>query len=106
MFGSISTNTGRAPVCTIASAVAMNVIGAVITSSPAPIPNAISDSRKRVGTAAHADHVARAQKGGEFGFERRHLRTANIRGTLVDFGELPLHAVMNFRDSVPPDPQI
>ena len=39
--GSISTNTGVAPARTIISAVAANVNGVVMTSSPGPIPMAI-----------------------------------------------------------------
>ena len=39
--GSISTNTGVAPSRTMTSAVATNVNGVVITSSPGPIPSAI-----------------------------------------------------------------
>src|SRR3954447_7756728 len=39
---STSTNTGVAPVCTITFAVAGQVIGDVITSSPGPIPRATS----------------------------------------------------------------
>src|ERR1043165_1971416 len=35
--GSTSTNTGFAPTCSITFAVAVNVIGVVITSSPEPI---------------------------------------------------------------------
>ena len=43
VWGSTSAKTGRAPACTIALAVAQNVIGVVTTSSPAPIPAASSD---------------------------------------------------------------
>jgi len=35
----MSTNTGTAPQALMASAVAMNVLAVVITSSPSPIPN-------------------------------------------------------------------
>ena len=41
--GSTSTNTGVAPACRIAFAVAMNVIGVVMTSSPGPISDAFSE---------------------------------------------------------------
>ena len=37
----MSQNTGRAPVRAMVPAVAKNVNGEVITSSPAPMPNAI-----------------------------------------------------------------
>ena len=40
--GSTSTNTGVAPSSTIISAVATNVNGVVMTSSPGPMPSAIS----------------------------------------------------------------
>ena len=40
--GSISTNTGFAPTRSIAIAVAMKVIGVVMTSSPWPMPAASS----------------------------------------------------------------
>jgi hypothetical protein len=44
--GSTSTNSGTPPACTIAAAVAIKVIGTVITPSPGPIPSAIRASRK------------------------------------------------------------
>src|SRR2546428_12031426 len=40
--GSTSTSTGRAPTCSITFTDALNVIGVVITSSPAPIPRVTS----------------------------------------------------------------
>ena len=40
--GSISTKTGMAPTYLIASAVAINVNGVVMTSSPSPMPSAIN----------------------------------------------------------------
>jgi len=40
----MSQNTGRAPLRAIVPAVAKNVNGEVITSSPAPIPKAIKAS--------------------------------------------------------------
>ena len=43
--GSMSTNTGLAPVRQIEPAVAKNVYGEVITSSPGPIPRAINGNR-------------------------------------------------------------
>ena len=42
VFGSISTNTGFAPIKAIISAVEIHVYGTVMTSSPASIPNAIN----------------------------------------------------------------
>ena len=48
--GSTSTNTGRAPRCTMTLAVDANVIGEVITSSPAPTPTA---SSARCSAAVH-----------------------------------------------------
>src|SRR5947199_385876 len=42
---SLSTNTTRAPVATIAPTVAMNVLGVVMTSSPGPTPDSSSGSR-------------------------------------------------------------
>ena len=38
---STSTNTGTAPIMSAALAVAMNVYGGTITSSPAPMPSAL-----------------------------------------------------------------
>ena len=48
--GSTSTNTGRAPRWTMTLAVEANVIGDVITSSPAPTPTA---SSARCSAAVH-----------------------------------------------------
>ena len=45
VFGSQSTNTAVAPAIQIASAVAKNVFGCVMTSSPGPMPIAISASQ-------------------------------------------------------------
>lgn len=42
--GSTSTRTGRAPVATTASTVAMKVLAGTITSSPEPMPSARSAS--------------------------------------------------------------
>ena len=44
--GSMSQNSGRAPLRAIVPAVAKNVNGLVMTSSPAPISSAISASNK------------------------------------------------------------
>src|ERR1700743_348422 len=44
--GSISTNTGFAPTRAIDPAVAKNVNGVVITSSPAPIPSANNATKR------------------------------------------------------------
>ena len=40
--GSQSTNVGRAPMCSTTAAVAVKVMGLVITSSPGPTPSASS----------------------------------------------------------------
>ena len=45
VLGSQSTNTAVAPAIQIASAVAKNVFGCVMTSSPGPMPIAISASQ-------------------------------------------------------------
>jgi len=45
VLGSQSTNTAVAPAIQIASAVAKNVFGWVMTSSPGPIPSAINASQ-------------------------------------------------------------
>ena len=50
VVGSTSANTGVAPVWMIALAVAQNVSGVVITSSPAPMPAASND---RCSAAVH-----------------------------------------------------
>src|SRR4051794_23040732 len=50
VIGSMSANTGVAPVCTIVFAVAQNVSGVVTTSSCAPMPDASSD---RCSAAVH-----------------------------------------------------
>src|SRR5665213_1318202 len=49
----MSTNTGFAPACTIAPAVAKNVNGTVMTSSPGPIPSASSASSSASEPDAH-----------------------------------------------------
>ena len=51
----MSTNSGNAPVCEIASVVAMKVCGTVTTTSPGPTPQAIRAKRKGVGAAANSD---------------------------------------------------
>ena len=43
---SMSTNSGNAPACEIASVVAMNVCGTVTTTSPGFTPAAISANRR------------------------------------------------------------
>ena len=45
VFGSQSTNTAVAPAIQIASAVAKKVFGCVMTSSPGPMPSAMSASQ-------------------------------------------------------------
>jgi hypothetical protein len=45
VVGSTSMNSGTAPHCAIAAAVAIKVIGTVITPSPGPMPNAIRARR-------------------------------------------------------------
>src|SRR5208283_945865 len=49
--GSTSTKTGVAPACRMAVAVAIKVIGVVMTSSPGPMPSA----------SRHSDHMPTVQ---------------------------------------------
>jgi len=51
--GQMSTNTGLAPASAIVSAVAMKVNGDVMTSSPAPMPQARKASRSASVPLAH-----------------------------------------------------
>ena len=62
VFGSQSTNTAVAPAIQIASAVAKNVFGCVMTSSPGPMPSAMKREPDRVGAVAGADGVLHAVK--------------------------------------------
>ena len=76
--GRMSTNTGVAPTRAMHPAVAKNVNGVVITSSPGPIPSAIKATIKRVRAARHADRVLRPDVVGHLALERDHLRTENV----------------------------
>ena len=55
----MSTNSGNAPACEIASVVAMNVCGTVNTTSPGCTPQAIIAKRKRIRAAADRNRMAR-----------------------------------------------
>ena len=65
VFGSQSTNTAVAPAIQIASAVAKNVFGCVMTSSPGPMPIAISASQIASVPLPGADGVRHPVKRGQ-----------------------------------------
>ena len=70
---STSTNTGRAPACTIASAVKAAESEVVTTSSPAPMPSARSARCSASVPFADGDGVARPERRGELALERLDL---------------------------------
>ncbi len=69
VLGSQSTNTAVAPAIQIASAVAKNVFGCVMTSSPGPMPIAISASQIASVPLPDADGVRHPVKRGQLLFE-------------------------------------
>ena len=77
--GSISTNFGRAPVC-LTDAVAMKVIGTVITSSPGPTPSASSAMRSASVPFATATTALHVEKFGEFTLEAFDLMATDVCG--------------------------
>ena len=82
VFGQQSTNTAVAPAIQMASAVAKNVFGCVITSSPGPIPSAIRRQPDGVGPVAHADRVLRAVILGQLRLELLQHRSHHIGAAL------------------------
>ena len=76
LSSSTSTNTVPALQELIASTVAKNVFGTVITSSPSPIPSARRSEPKRVCLIAHADGVLGATGGRELPLKIFHERSA------------------------------
>ena len=67
--GSTSTNTGRAPACSTASAVKAAEIEVVTTSSPGPTPSARRARCERVGAVPDRHRVPRAERRGQLALE-------------------------------------
>ena len=82
VFGSQSTNTAVAPAIQIASAVAKNVFGCVMTSSPGPMPMRHQRQPDRVGAVAHADGVRRSVKRRELLLELLEHRPLHVLAAL------------------------
>ena len=72
--GSMSAKTGVAPACTITLAVAQNVSGVVMTSSPGPTPDGEQRQVQGRGAGIDGHRVRRAGVVGEPALERRHAR--------------------------------
>ncbi len=77
--GSISQNVGRAPVRAIVPAVAKNVNGLVMTSSPGADVERHQGDEQRVGSGGNADAEAALAVGGYAGFELARGRAENER---------------------------
>ena len=73
----MSTKSGRAPACEIASVVAMKVFGTVTTVSPGLIPAAMQSESKRIGTVGDAYAVFRIAECREITFKLLHHGTAD-----------------------------
>jgi hypothetical protein len=63
--GSMSASTGRAPRCSITAAVAVNVIGEVITSSPRPTARRLEGEVERRRARVDGERMTRAHGGGK-----------------------------------------
>ena len=74
---SMSTKSGRAPACEIASVVAMKVFGTVITVSPGLIPAAIKANRSASVPLDTPTQCCASQKRREISFKFLNHRTAN-----------------------------
>ena len=101
--GSISTKTGSAPTRLIASAVAKNVNGVVITSSPRPTPSARKSEHQRVGPRVARDGVLDVQEAGHFVFESMHLAAQDELSRPHDVGNCRLNVVpeqIDFGDQI------
>ena len=69
----MSTKTGVPPALWIAPAVAKNVNGVVMTSSPGLRSSARSGRSKRIGAAGATNRVPGVREPGDLGLELRHL---------------------------------
>ena len=70
----MSANTGVAPHCQTALAVAMNDSEGTITSSPGPTPRDVERELQRGGAVRRGDRLGGADALGEGGLERLHAR--------------------------------
>ena len=82
VLGSQSTNTAVAPAIQIASAVAKNVFGCVMTSSPGPMPIAINASQIASVPLPDADGVRHPVKRGQLLFELLEHRALHVLAAL------------------------
>ena len=71
--GSMSQNTGRAPARAIVPAVAKNVYGLVMTSSPGADVERHERDEQRIGARGDADAELALEYCGDRRFERLHL---------------------------------
>ena len=78
----MSTNTGRAPACEIASVVAMKVFGTVTTMSPGPDSRRDQREPQRIGAAADSDAMLRVAELREILLEALHHRAADEAGRI------------------------
>ena len=85
--GSMSTSTGVAPTRETQPAVAKNEKVGVITSSPGPIPSAISAASSASVPDERADGVPHAEQAGEIRFEPLDLGTADEPLAVADPGD-------------------
>ena len=83
VFSSMSTKTGVAPQKVMASAVAIKVLGTVITSSPGPIAKRQKRQPECFGTTADANGIFALAEFGEIFFEFLD-KTASGKGGGVD----------------------
>ena len=86
----------------MASAVAMKVLGTVITSSPGPTPQAQQCQPNRFGSATQTNGVVAFAKGGECLLKIRDCRAAGENATIDHFGDrsfkmAPQRSVMGFK---------
>ena len=90
----MSTNSGSAPACEIASVVAMKVCGTVTTTSPGSNTGSHQGKAQRVGAAADGDRVLGVAEGGKRLLEILDHGTADEAGgpqsLLENFGQFLL----------------
>ncbi len=87
--GSISQNTGRAPVRAMVPAVAKKVKGEVMTSSPGPYAQRHQGEQQRIGAGGHPDTGRGPAIAGNFLLQIAHVLAENEMLTgadLVDDG--------------------
>ena len=87
----------------IASAVAKNVNGVVITSSPRPTPSARRSEHQRIASRVARDGVLDVQEAGHFVFESMHLAAQDELSRPHDVGNCRLNVVpeqIDFGDQI------